>query len=126
MALWAIFASPLIMSNDLESIGRAEREILLNPLVIAVNQDKLGIMGSMVKRTRSIDIFSRPVLPRSGLHKSQALALVNRVEAGGPIPYTLNTTEINLNSDGGYYVTDLFDNNRLITIIRFDRAITLR
>ena len=46
MAMWAIFAAPLIMSVDLRTIRPESKAILLNPRVIAVNQDKLGIAGS--------------------------------------------------------------------------------
>ena len=46
MAMWAIFAAPLIMSVDLRTIRPESKAILLNPRVVAVNQDKLGIAGS--------------------------------------------------------------------------------
>jgi len=48
MALWAVMASPLIMSNDLRNITDWAKEILLNKEVIAVNQDKLGRQGGRV------------------------------------------------------------------------------
>lgn len=44
-ALWAIFAAPLMMSTDLRTISQESRAILLNPDVIAVNQDPLGRQG---------------------------------------------------------------------------------
>lgn len=47
MALWAIFASPLLMSNNLEKIDDGAREILLNRHVIAINQDPEGKMGGL-------------------------------------------------------------------------------
>lgn len=37
------------MSNDLRSLSTEFRQILQNKAVIAVDQDKLGIMGKMVK-----------------------------------------------------------------------------
>ena len=45
MAIWAILAAPLIMSNDLRNIRDEYKQILLNKDVIAVNQDPLGIQG---------------------------------------------------------------------------------
>lgn len=45
MAIWAILAAPLIMSNDLRSIRPEMKEILLNKNVIAIDQDPLGIQG---------------------------------------------------------------------------------
>lgn len=50
-ALWAIFAAPLLMSNDLRNIPQASREILLNKEIIAVNQDTLGKQGKVVARS---------------------------------------------------------------------------
>lgn len=48
MSLWAIFASPLIMSVDLRDINSEAAKILLNKNVIAVNQDPLGKQGRRV------------------------------------------------------------------------------
>ncbi len=48
MALWAIWSSPLYMSNDLRNLRPDMKTILQNKEVIAVNQDKLGIMGKRV------------------------------------------------------------------------------
>jgi len=47
-ALWAIFAAPLLMSNDLRTISTASRELLLNEEIIAVNQDPLGKQGGYI------------------------------------------------------------------------------
>ena len=48
MAIWSIWSAPLIMSNDLRTLLPEHREILLNPRIIAVDQDPLGIFGRMV------------------------------------------------------------------------------
>jgi hypothetical protein len=48
MALWAIWSSPLFMSNDLRKLDPEMKKILQNKAVIAVNQDKLGVMGNRV------------------------------------------------------------------------------
>jgi hypothetical protein len=42
MALWAVLASPLIMSNDLRTIRPEFVSILQNEDVIKVNQDTMG------------------------------------------------------------------------------------
>lgn len=49
MAIWAVMAAPLIMSVDLRTISATHRDILVNKDVIAINQDKLGIQGLLVK-----------------------------------------------------------------------------
>lgn len=48
MALWAIMAAPLYMSNDLRSISAEARAILQNKVAIAINQDPLGIQGRRI------------------------------------------------------------------------------
>lgn len=45
MALYAIFAAPLMMSTDLRSISNESRDILINDDIVAVNQDPLGRQG---------------------------------------------------------------------------------
>lgn len=54
MALWAIMASPLLMSVDLRTIRPEYKEILLNAEVIAVNQDSLGIQGRRVYKVAGL------------------------------------------------------------------------
>ena len=48
MALWAVLASPLIMSNDLRTIRPEFQAILQNRNVIGINQDPLGHQGRRV------------------------------------------------------------------------------
>ena len=48
-ALWAIFAAPLFMSNDLRMISAESKEILQNREVISVNQDR-GLRGARMCR----------------------------------------------------------------------------
>jgi len=52
MALWAILAAPLYMSNDLRNIRPEHKEILQNTRIIAVDQDPLGIQGRIVYNVR--------------------------------------------------------------------------
>lgn len=48
MALWAMLAAPLFMSNKLSSVQQEFKRILQNTEVIRVNQDKLGIQGKRI------------------------------------------------------------------------------
>lgn len=48
MALWAIMAAPLFMSNDLRTISSGARSILQNKMIISINQDPLGIQGRRI------------------------------------------------------------------------------
>lgn len=54
MALWAIMAAPLFMSNDLRTISPEARGILQNKLVIGINQDPMGIQGRRLVKVRNI------------------------------------------------------------------------
>ena len=65
MAIWALLASPLLMSNDLRSISLQSRSILLNSHVIAINQDRLGRAGRVVKylAKESVQVWARPLSP---------------------------------------------------------------
>lgn len=45
MALWAIMAAPLLMSNDLRDICPRSKALLQNKHIIAISQDPLGKQG---------------------------------------------------------------------------------
>ena len=49
VALWSMMASPLLISADVRDKTRSEfKELLMNPRVLAISQDPLGIMGKRV------------------------------------------------------------------------------
>jgi len=53
MSLWCILAAPLIAGNNLTAMDAETRDILTNPELIAVDQDRLGIQGNRVKKDAS-------------------------------------------------------------------------
>ncbi len=55
MGMWAIMASPLIMSVDLRTIRNSSMALLLNRNVIAINQDPLGVQGQRIKMVMFAD-----------------------------------------------------------------------
>lgn len=57
MAIWAILAAPLFMSNKLSAVHPEFKEILQNKEIIEVNQDPLGIQGTRVFRVRLMHLF---------------------------------------------------------------------
>lgn len=63
-------------------------------------------------------MFTRPVRPFVDKKPSLAIAIVNWVEGGGPVKFTLKADKINLNNERGYNVTDLFDDNRQLTVMK--------
>lgn len=50
MAIWAVLAAPLLMSNRLVKVRPEFKDILQNKEVIKINQDALGIQGTRVLR----------------------------------------------------------------------------
>jgi len=62
MAIWSILAAPLFISADLDKMEDWQKEILLNDEIIAVNQDKLGVMGRQVyKSNRGQQTWLKPI-----------------------------------------------------------------
>lgn len=57
MTIWAILASPLIMSVDLRTIQPEYKNILLNVDAIRVNQDAMGIQGVLYETVRELKIL---------------------------------------------------------------------
>ena len=60
-ALWSLFASPLIMGNDVRKASKETIEILTNKEVIAINQDSLGIQGFRYFAKDSLEIWVKPL-----------------------------------------------------------------
>jgi len=58
--MWAMFGAPLILGNDLANMKDSIRDLLVNPEVIAINQDPAGIMGVKLKEdTPGIQIWAK-------------------------------------------------------------------
>ena len=66
-SLWAIAGAPLLAGNDLTSMSNTTKMILTNREVIAVDQDPLGLQGTLVSTddTDSLQVWSK-VLSREG------------------------------------------------------------
>lgn len=54
-ALWAALKSPLLIGCDLTKVSRADRNILENEEIIAINQDPLGVQASRIIRDAAND-----------------------------------------------------------------------
>ncbi|XP_036412361.1 alpha-N-acetylgalactosaminidase-like isoform X1 [Colossoma macropomum] len=102
MALWAIMAAPLIMSNDLRTLTGEARNILQNKAAIAINQDPLGIQGRRILQDEGhIEVFWRP------LSKSaSALVFLSR-RTDMPYRYHSTLSLLNYTSDS-YTAYDVF------------------
>ncbi|XP_039294947.1 alpha-N-acetylgalactosaminidase isoform X2 [Nilaparvata lugens] len=109
MAIWAILAAPLIMSNNLEYLAPDMKAVLQNRDVIAVNQDELGIQGRRLFRKQNIQIWSRPVMPMNQNYYSYAIAFVSRRSDGIPFPINCTLSDLGLYNPGGYMIRDLYN-----------------
>ena len=75
-SLWAITAAPLIAGNDVRTMSPATRAILLNPEVIAVDQDSLGVQGTLVAEPApTLQVWMKPLAGGA-----RAVVLLNRSE----------------------------------------------
>uniref|UniRef100_A0A131YC88 Alpha-galactosidase n=1 Tax=Rhipicephalus appendiculatus TaxID=34631 RepID=A0A131YC88_RHIAP len=111
MAIWAIIAAPLLMSNDLRRMRPEFKQILQNRAIIAVNQDPLGIMGRKIRVEDGIETWIRPVTPVVGVTGySYAVVFFNRNIMGTTREHITQLRTLGLFHPLGYRVTDLFEN----------------
>jgi alpha-galactosidase len=81
MSLWAIMAAPLIAGNDVRRMSAATRAILTNREVIAVDQDSLGVQGTLVwEAPPELQVWAKSL--QDG---GRAVALLNRSGARAKI-----------------------------------------
>lgn len=99
MSMWCMMASPLAMTNDLRKVSEDNRRILLNPEIIAINQDVLGKAAERKVMNDNYQIFVRPLA--DGSH---AVALLNTSEK----PLTLTADFASLGFAGKYTVRDVW------------------
>jgi alpha-galactosidase len=107
MALWALLAAPLLAGNDLRSMNAETKELLTNPEIIAVDQDKKGVQGHRVWEEGSLEIWAKPLADGS-----QAVGLFNRTEA--PFKMTLELRSIG--APNSAKIRDLWEHKDLGTI----------
>jgi len=110
MAMWAIFAAPLLMSVDLRTIKPDYKAILQNRHIISVNQDRLGIQGRRIYKQKGIEIWARPILPVYRGKYSYAIVFLNRRTDGTPSEVSVTLRELGLDHTDGYHIMDLYDN----------------
>jgi len=117
MALWAIYAAPLIMSVDLRNIRPDAAKILLNKNVIAVNQDPLGKQGLRVYKDPSIETYLREL-------KGGTMAVAILRTSPGPTPSRLDRTlkDLGLSSAVSYDCYETFEGKFIATLAPHDKV----
>jgi alpha-galactosidase len=104
-SMWAIVAAPLILGSDPRALSPATIAMLENREVIAVDQDPLGIQGTVVSNGNPPadpgQVWSKPLAGGAA-----AVALLNR----GSVPLRITTTAsiVGLAAAATYTVRDLW------------------
>ncbi|MEO8909797.1 MAG: glycoside hydrolase family 27 protein [Gemmatimonadaceae bacterium] len=94
MSLWAMQAAPLIAGNDLRTMSAETKSILTNPEVIAVDQDSLGVQGTLVSSgPPDRQVWAKPL--RDG---SRAVVLLNRAASSDSINVSFRRADIHTDS----------------------------
>lgn len=60
-ALWCLVGAPLLIGADVRALDEPARELLLNPRLIAINQDPLGAPARHIGSHREVDVWARPL-----------------------------------------------------------------
>jgi alpha-galactosidase len=101
LSMWAIVAAPLILGSDPRTLAPSTISMLENPAVLAVDQDRLGIQGTMIAERGSAQVWVKPLAGGQA-----AVALLNR----GMQPMNIATTasQVGLAAARSYQVSDLW------------------
>ena len=99
-----MMSSPLAMTNDLRKLTPADRRILLNPEIIAINQDTLGLAAQRKVFNNDYQIYVRKLT--GGRH---AIALLNTADQ----PLTLTADFAALGIEGKHQVRDVWQHKQI-------------
>ena len=107
MSLWSILAAPLLATCDLRALDHATHEILVNPEILAISQDPLGVPGRRVAARDGVEVWARPLTGGS-----TALGVLNRGATAATPTFTLDE----LGLAGAHRVRDAWDRGDLGTV----------
>ena len=93
MALWSMMSSPLILSSDVAKLSHQALSILGNKAVIAIDQDPMGQMATLVRRSQKTDVLFKRLADGE-----YAAAVLNRSEA--PVRVNLHPAEFGFAGSG--------------------------
>ena len=75
VSLWSLMAAPLFFTGDIERLDPFTFNLLANPEIIAINQDRLGVQAKLERRSESEVVLVKPLADGS-----IAVGLFNRTE----------------------------------------------
>lgn len=94
MALWSMMSAPLILSSDIERLSSESLGVLENETVIAIDQDPLGRMATLVRRNPVMDI-----LVKSLSNGDYAVAVLNR--GSTPLATEVSAADLGFSANPG-------------------------
>ncbi|MGB6131620.1 MAG: ricin-type beta-trefoil lectin domain protein [Acidobacteriaceae bacterium] len=87
LALWSMMSAPLILSSDLNRLRPAAIAILGNRAVLSVDQDPLGRMATLIRRTPAFDVLFKQLAGGN-----DAVAVLNR--SSSPLHIELDAADL--------------------------------
>ncbi|VDD84256.1 unnamed protein product [Mesocestoides corti] len=121
--MWAMHATPLILSVDLANIPANVKEVLLADFVIRVSQDKMGSPADMLESIEGIQVWKRRLVDFNG---GWALAFLHLSDSTGyPKMIVLTLREVGIpegvdqgedKQDRSFKLLDAFSGTDLITV----------
>jgi alpha-galactosidase len=115
LALWSMMSAPLILSSDVGKLSPEAVAILGNRKVIAIDQDPLGRVATLVQRTATTDLLLKPL--KGG---DYAVAVLNR----GDSPLQIHAEAEEFGLDACYFgVEDLWTGESKASILSIEATI---
>jgi hypothetical protein len=102
-SMWAMVAAPLILGSDPRALSPATTSMLENPQVIAIDQDPLGVQGSLLSQSGSGQVWVKPLA-----NGDRAVALFNR--GSGPLQISTTASAVGLPQASSYKLANLWTN----------------
>ncbi|GIF64048.1 alpha-galactosidase [Asanoa ishikariensis] len=97
MTLWSVAAAPLMIGSDLRTLSRSSLDILADPDVIAINQDRAGVQAVRVGPAGTTETWVKRLA-----NGDRAVVLLNR----GDSPQTLTVKAKSIGLDGGRFTLE--------------------
>ena len=102
-SMWAMVAAPLILGSDPRTLSSGTISMLENPQVLAIDQDSLGIQGSLVSQSGSGQVWVKPLA-----NGDRAVALFNR--GSSPLQISTTASAVGLPQASSYKLLDVWAN----------------
>jgi alpha-galactosidase len=83
VSMWAMVAAPLILGSVPRTLPSATISMLENPQVIAIDQDSLGVQGSLLSRSGSGQVWVKP----PGQRRPRRRAVQSRIRSAPDLDY---------------------------------------